>query len=104
MEENRNLHAALFCFSFNVMLSYDESISLLQERIQSGFIDRELLKIEFEKILGDKSIDWTSYVIEHELITKYQADVFGNDKCQEYVKSLLGEFLNSENKNEEELC
>lgn len=103
MEENKNLYAALFCFSFNVMLSYDESISLLKERIQSGFIDKKLLKIEFEKTLEDQSINWTSFVIENELITKYQADVFGNEKCQEYVKSLLDEFLNSESKSEENL-
>lgn len=103
MEENKNLHAALFCFSFNVMLSYDESIFLLKERIQSGFIDRELLKIEFEKTLGNQSINWTSFVVENELLTKYQADVFGHKKCQEYVKSLLDEFLNSESTSEEDL-
>lgn len=94
MEKSKNLNAALFCFSFNVMLPFNESISLLEERIKSGFIDRKLLKVEFERTIDDQSIDWTSYVVEHELFTEYQADVFGSNKCREYVKSLLQEFLN----------
>lgn len=83
-----NLDAALFCFSFSLMLSYEEACNLLSERINMGYIDENQLKIEYDYVL-ENTLNWKVFLSERELLSNYQAEIWGEIKCREYFMSLF---------------
>lgn len=99
--EPTNLTDTLFWFSFSVMLDHKESISIVKNRIKEGIINTDKLQEELTQLISDNKFNWIDFVINNDIISKFQAEEIGNLKCKDYVLAILNNFITLDKCEEE---
>jgi hypothetical protein len=96
MEKYKNLLSAISIFTEEQDLSKEQTIGILDSDIKQGYINYLGLKEELEMALLDSNFNWVDFAINSKLIV-YDIEKYNNDNIKSYVKSLIGNYLYSDN-------
>ena len=95
-EYYKNLETACNIFTEEYDLSLDQNIASLDLSIKQGYINYLGLKEELKMALLDSNFNWVDFAINSRLIV-YDIEKYNNDNIKSYVKSLIGNYLYSDN-------